>query len=244
MQLHVINPNTSSAMSAKIDAAARAASGAAEITTLTNADGAASLESHFEEALAVPGLLTLVDEITRTGDSNGIIIACFGDPGVGAARELAKVPVMGIAEAAMRTAASVATRFSVVTTLARTLPMAEDILRRNGLDKQCARLRACEVEVSALEALEPSTYQQLLDECRQACQQDGIDALVLGCAGMADLNQRLEQSLGIPVIDGVAAAVQQLEGLARLGITPAKQGDRAYPPAKPLSGPYAHLARR
>ncbi|MGJ8522497.1 Hydantoin racemase [Carnimonas sp. R-84981] len=244
MKLHVINPNTSTAMSEKIADAARAASTRADIVMLTNSDGAASLESHFEEALAVPGMLSLVDQITREGESSGIVIACFGDPGVAAARELAGVPVVGIAEAAMRTAAALARRFSVVTTLARTLPMAEAILAHTGLEHSCARLRACEVEVSRLEHMEPAVYQQLFDECQRAVTEDDIDALVLGCAGMADLNQQLSHDLGIPVIDGVAAAIQQLEGLAALGLTPAKRADRATPPVKALSGPYAHLARR
>ncbi|MGJ8524546.1 Hydantoin racemase [Halomonadaceae bacterium LMG 33818] len=244
MRIHVINPNTSQAMSEKIAEAACKAAQSAEIVMHTNRDGAPSLESHFEEAIAVPGILRIVDEITREARADGILIACFGDPGIHAAREIATVPVMGIAEAAMRTATTIGRRFSVMTSLARTLPMAEAILRDTGLNQCCARLRASELDVAALEDIAPEAYQQLLNACKQAIKEDEIDALVLGCAGMADLTSKLSKTLGIPVIDGVAAGIQQLEGLAHLGLKPAKTGDRATPPKKELYGPYQDLARK
>ena len=66
--------------------------------------GPASIESHYDEALAVPGLL----EQIALGEAEGVdayVVACFGDPGLDAARELARGPVIGIAEAAMHAAA-------------------------------------------------------------------------------------------------------------------------------------------
>ncbi|ANF58012.1 aspartate/glutamate racemase family protein [Halotalea alkalilenta] len=244
MRLHVINPNTSTAMSEKIAIAAERASRQAQIVTLTSRHGPASLESHFDEALAVPGLLEQVDLIQREGGSDGILVACFGDPGVLAARELADVPVFGIAEAAMRTAAALGTRFSVVTTLGRTLPIIERVVRESGLERACSRLRACEIPVASLEDTDDGSRGRLLDECRRALDEDGIDTLVLGCAGMADLTDWISAELRVPVIDGVAAGVQLLEGLAHLGLRPAKRFDRTAPPAKPIQGAFAALARR
>lgn len=246
MRLHVINPNTSTAMSEKIAAAAKRASRESEVIALTNQEGPPSLESHFDEALAVPGLLRAIDGINKTGDSAGILIACFGDPGVHAARELSSVPVFGIAEAAIRTAAALSHKFSIVTTLARTIPIAESILVRTGLEKSCVRVRACEIPVSDLEheGGENESYKLLFNECRRAVEEDGVDALVLGCAGMADLTTNLTVKLGIPVIDGVAAGIQMLEGFAHLGLRPAKIGDRALPPTKPIKGPCEDMSRR
>lgn len=244
MRIHVINPNTSNSMTEKIAVAAKNASRTAEVVALTNSEGPASLESHFDEALAVPGLLRTIREI-RDGETDGILLACFGDPGVHAARELSSVPVFGIAEAAMRTAAALSSKFSIVTTLARTIPIAENILQQIGLERSCARIRACEIPVSDLEDKggDPKAFKTLLEECKRAVDEDGVDALVLGCAGMADLTANISTELGIPVVDGVAAGVQLLESLANLGLRPAKIGDRAKPPAKNIIGPNADLGR-
>ena len=243
IRLHVINPNTSTVMSEKIGIAAQRASRLAQVTTLTSRHGPASLESHFDEALAIPGLLEQVDLIQRDGGSDGILVACFGDPGVAAVREMVDVPVFGIAEAAMRTAAALGSRFSVVTTLARTLPIIDRVVRDSGVERACARLRACEIPVSSLEHTGDASRRLLLEECRRALAEDEIDTLVLGCAGMADLNEWISQELQVPVIDGVAAGVQLLESFAHLGLRPAKRFDRATPPPKPVMGAFAALAR-
>ena len=113
MKIRIINPNTTWSMTEKIGACARAvARPGTEIVAVSPSMGPASIESHYDEALAVPGLL---QEIAR-GEAAGVdgyVIACFGDPGLKAARELARGPVVGIAEAAMHLASMVGTRFSV-----------------------------------------------------------------------------------------------------------------------------------
>lgn len=241
MKLHVINPNTSHVMSDKIRVAATRASQSVEIEVLTSSQGPRSLESHVDDALAIPGILLHAHTLQQTHATDGILIACFGDPGIDAVRELSSVPVLGIAEAAMRTAAMIGSRFSVVTTLARTLPTAQRILHRVGLEQHCARLRACEVPVHALEHTDETCRMTLLEECQRAADNDGIDALVLGCAGMTDLTDWLSTTLGIPVIDGVSAGVHLLESLMHQGLRPAKRADHAFPAAKPVLGPYATL---
>src|SRR2546423_13307339 len=102
----VINPNTTSAMTDAIGkCAAAAANPGTIVTAVTPEMGPASIESHYDEALAVPGLLAEIAQAEEEGSADGYVIACFGDPGLDAARELARGPVVGIAEAAMRTAA-------------------------------------------------------------------------------------------------------------------------------------------
>jgi allantoin racemase len=209
-------------------AAQASASPTTRIVGRTARFGAASIEGHYDEAIATIGMLKEVE----AGDAEGChahVIACFGDPGLLAARELSSVPVLGIAEAAMHAASFVATHFSVVTTLSRTKVIAEHLLRNYGMAHHCRRVRAVDVAVLDLDKPEANVRGILLDECRTALDQDGIGAIVLGCAGMADLAQDLSTELGIPVIDGVAAAVRFAEALVGLGLKTSKHGDLAFP---------------
>ncbi len=132
VRIQVINPNTSLAMTETIGAAARAvAAPGTEILAVCPRAGVPSIEGHFDEAIAAVGVL----EQIRAGREQGVdghVIACFGDPGLLAARELAQGPVIGIAEAAMHMATMVATRFSIVTTLPRTLIIARHLLHQYG----------------------------------------------------------------------------------------------------------------
>uniref|UniRef100_UPI00280C3469 aspartate/glutamate racemase family protein n=1 Tax=Scandinavium goeteborgense TaxID=1851514 RepID=UPI00280C3469 len=151
VRIQIINPNTTWSMTEKIGACARAvARPGTEVIAVSPAMGPASIESHYDEAMAVPGLL---QEIAR-GEAAGVdgyVIACFGDPGLKAARELARGPVIGIAEAAMHAASVLAPGFSVVTTLARTCGMAWHLAERYGMKRFCRNVRATDVAVLELD---------------------------------------------------------------------------------------------
>src|SRR6202789_4600117 len=151
MRILIVNPNTSVAMTEKIGRAARAvAAPGTEIIAVNPADGPVSIEGYYDEVFSVPGLLA---EIAK-GEASGVsahIIACFDDTGLEAARSLASAPVIGIGEAAFHLASLVAHRFAVVTTLSRSIAAIETNLLKYGLDRRCARVRACEVPVLALE---------------------------------------------------------------------------------------------
>jgi allantoin racemase len=74
----------------------------------------------------------------------------------------------------------------------------------------------------------------------------GADAIVLGCAGMADLATALSRKFDVPVVDGVAAAVKQAEALAALKLSTSRRGAYASPGVKAYSGilqPFAPNAR-
>jgi allantoin racemase len=227
--INVINPNMTESMTELIATAAQAsASSNTRIVGRTARFGAASIEGHYDEAIATIGMLKQVE----AGDAEGChahVIACFGDPGLLAARELSAVPVLGIAEAAMHAASFVATHFSIVTTLSRTKVIAEHLVRNYGMEHHCRKVRAVDVAVLDLDKPEANVRGTLLGECRAARDHDGIGAIVLGCAGMADLAHDLSAELGIPVIDGVAAAVRFAEALVGLGLKTSKHGDLAFP---------------
>ena len=240
--IQVINPNTSLAMTETIGAAARAvAAPGTEILAVCPREGVPSIEGHFDEAIAAVGVLEQINAGRQQG-VDGHVIACFGDPGLLAARELAQGPVVGIAEAAMHMATLVATRFSIVTTLPRTVIIARHLLRQYGFEHHCAALHAIDLPVLALEDGTGLAQQKVRERCIQAKREDGSGAIVLGCGGMANLASELTQELGIPVIDGVTAAVKMVESLLALGFGTSKYGDLAYPNKKPLSGCFDMLS--
>lgn len=235
MHVRVVNPNTSVGMTRSIGIAARAAaSPSTRVTAVNPTMGPASIESHYEEALAVPGLL----EQIALGERDGVdayVVACFGDPGLDAARELARGPVIGIAEAAFHAASFVARRFGVVTTLGRTTGRAHELVDRYGFGPACVEVRACEIAVLELDDPASEARRVVADECR-AVFAAGADAVVLGCAGMADLCHDLSDELGAPVVDGVGAATAFAESLVRLRLRTSTRGEYAAPPRKDFAG--------
>ncbi|MET0931721.1 MAG: aspartate/glutamate racemase family protein, partial [Aeromicrobium sp.] len=194
------------------------------ITAVNPSSGPVSIESHYDDAMSVPGVLTEI----ATDDADAYVIACFGDPGLLAARELATGPVIGIAEAAMRTAAYLGRGFSVVTTLERTVGHTWDLARAYGLEHHCRGVHATGIPVVELET-DPEAYATVLGAARTALDVDGSDVIVLGCAGMADLCARLQADLGVPVVDGVAAATLMARSLVELGLGTSKRGEFAAP---------------
>lgn len=236
MKICIVNPNTSASMTKRLAAAARAAAApGVEILAANPASGPVSIEGYFDEAFATPGM---IEEVVK-GEAAGAaasIIACFDDTGLEAARCRATGPVIGVGEAAFHLASLVAHRFSVVTTLSRSIAPIETNLMKYGLDRRCARVRACEVPVLALEDEASGARGKLSDEIRRAKREDGAEAIVLGCAGMADLAAALSAEFNVPVIDGVAAAVMLAEGLSALGLKTSRRGGYAHPLAKQYTG--------
>lgn len=235
MLIRVINPNTTASMTEVIARAARqGVSDPHSIEAVTSPRGPASIESHYEEALAVPGILELVSEGERQG-VDGYVLACFGDPGLDAAREVARGPVLGIAEAAMHAASMIGRHFGVVTTLERTVGRAEELARRYGAAEACIGIRGCEVPVLELEDPASGARELVVAQCRELVAL-GADSIVLGCAGMAEFCRSVSAELGIPVIDGVSIASGMVEALLRSGLQTSTRSEYAAPPVKAMTG--------
>jgi allantoin racemase len=240
MRMLVINPNTTRSMTDKIGAAARAvAAPGTEIIAVNPKHGPPSIEGYFDEAFAVPGLIT---EMQEAGPVDATVIACFDDTGLDAARSFSDFPVVGIGEAAFHLASLVAGRFSVVTTLGRSVPAIEHNLLRYGLASRCIRVRAAEVPVLALEDPGSAARSRISEEIDRAIQDDRAEAIVLGCAGMADLATELAREHGLPVIDGVSAAVKLAESLHALDLRTSKRLGYARPASKTYSGAFSECS--
>ena len=230
MRILVVNPNTTDSMTAKIGAEAqRAAADGTEILAVNPRQGPASIEGYYDEAICLAGLLQVVEEHSHV---DAIVLACFDDTGLDAVRCIANCPVVAIGEAAFHVASLLSNKFSVVTTLARSVPAIEHNLHRYGLSARCARVRSSEVAVLDLENDVGAARTKIDAEIERAIIEDRAEAIVLGCAGMTDLTASLTAQHRLPVLDGVACAVTLCEGLVRLGLKTSRLGGYAPPRQK------------
>lgn len=214
MRILYINPNSTQAMTDSLAAQARAALPEHEILAWTNTAGPPAIQGEADGAAAIPGLLALLPK-ARAAGAEAIIIACFDDTGLQPLRAAAHCPVIGIGQAAFHMAALLGARFSVVTTLAVSLPVIAENLQRYGLGSVCAGLWASGLPVLALEEASPATRDQLAQALAQAGAATGGAPVVLGCAGMAALAPEMARRTGLRLIDGVVAAGLLAPGLAR-----------------------------
>ena len=224
-------------MTRKIGAAATAAAAqGTQIIAVSPGDGPESIEGYYDEAFSIPGL---IGEIQKHPEADAIVLACFDDSGLDATRCIGPAPVVGIGEAAFHLASLISIRFGVVTTLNRSIPAIEHNLMRYGLASRCAKVRASEVPVLELEVPGSRARARISEEIRAAISQDGAEAIVLGCAGMADLAHLLSAEHGVPVLDGVSCAVKLAESLVALKLTTSSAGGYARPRAKLYKGMFA-----
>ncbi|GAB4193289.1 MAG: hypothetical protein OHK0024_33460 [Thalassobaculales bacterium] len=242
MKILVINPNTTRSMTDSIGhAAAAAAAPGTEVVTRQPDKGPVSIESQYDSAYCVPGMLELI----RAGEAEGFdgyVIACFRDPGLEAAREIARGPVVGICEAAMHAAAILGKGFSVISTLPRSVPVQHDLARKYGFHHLLKSVRAAGVPVLELEDPHSGASDKVKREVERAAAEDGAEVVLLGCAGMAELARRLTAETGVVALDGVTVAVKLVEALAGLGLATSKRIAYDWPRAKPYTGAFAAQA--
>lgn len=232
MRIYIVNPNTTASMTDTVRHAANEVKAATtEIVAVNPPQGPASIEGHYDEAMCVPPMLSMFRQGFAEGADAGVV-ACFDDPGLFAVREITDCPVIGICEAGMIVASMVASRFSVVTTLPRAIPVVEELAVRYGMTHKCRRVRAVDIPVLDLEDPASGAREKVKAEIALALREDGAEAVILGCAGKAHLANDLTAEMGVPVIDGVAAAVKLAEAMAGLGIKTSKIGAFAYPREK------------
>ncbi|NJR56983.1 MAG: aspartate/glutamate racemase family protein [Acaryochloris sp. CRU_2_0] len=240
MHIKVINGNTFQPMTQGINESAQAACfPGTEIVTTQPQAGPESIESYYDEYLAIPGIL---EEIILSQDTfDAFVIACWGDPGVEAARELTTKPVIGIAEASMYVANMLAARWGIVTTQHRTLNMITQTIHKTGFSHRCVSIRTTGIPVVETETARQATLEGLEAIGRLAIAEDKVEALCLGCAGMSGLDHELEKRLGIPIIDSVAAAVKMAEALVSLHKQTSKALTYQLPSPKPILGFPNHM---
>jgi allantoin racemase len=235
MRILVVNVNTTESITETIAQQARAvASPGTEIVGLTPYFGAESVEGNFESYLAAIAVMDRVMAYDQPFDA--VIQAGYGEHGREGLQELLNVPVVDITEAAASTAMFLGHAYSVVTTLDRTVPLIEDRLKLAGLYQRCASVRASGMAVLELEEDPLAAMEAIVRQAELAIREDKAEVICLGCGGMAGLDEQIRQRTGVPVVDGVTAAVTIAESLVRLGLSTSKIRTYATPRPKKVIG--------
>ncbi|RJS91739.1 aspartate/glutamate racemase family protein [Salinisphaera sp. Q1T1-3] len=230
MRILVANVNTTASMTHNIAAQARrVALPDTEIVPITPDFGAESVEGNYESYVAAVAVMETIRSYTGLYDA--IIQAGYGEHGREGLQELFDVPVVDITEAAAATAMFVGHRYSVVTTLDRAVPMIEDRLKLAGLSDRLASVHASGLAVLDLERDPEAAIEAIVAKAGHAVDHDRAEAICLGCGGMSGLTARVIERTGVPVIDGVSAAVKLAEGLVAQGLSTSKI--RTYAPPRP-----------
>ncbi|QJF50273.1 aspartate/glutamate racemase family protein [Roseobacter ponti] len=202
----IINPNSTVSMTdAMVETALRTMPDA-NVVGWTSTKGPPAIQGEQDGKAAIPSLLDLVKEADEA-EARAIIIGCFDDTGLHAAREMASCPVIGIGQAAYHLASLFGQRFSVVTTLDVSVPVLTANISSYGLEKNLGRVRASGVPVLALENDRENATRRVKEEIRTALREDNIDSVVLGCAGMVHIVKDGDD-VPVKIIDGVHAAVK------------------------------------
>ncbi len=224
----IINPNSTAAMTDAMVEVARFSAPGLQFEGWTSWDGPPSIQGAEDGEIAKPPLLKLVREAVDKG-ADGIIIGCFDDTALAEASRIAGCPVLGIGQAAYHFAALRNWRFSVVTTLKVSVPVIEENIRQLGLADRLARVRASDVAVLELESNVEDAEQKIVAETMRAANEDGIDAVILGCAGMVNVMDSVRKSLKIQVIDPVSTAATCMAWMTALGGRAAGQARQETP---------------
>jgi allantoin racemase len=238
MRILLLNPNTSESMTADIARAAVAASSpGTEIVALCPRFGPSAIDSVAESYLSAVGVMDVIATMMRaaTFDYDAVILAGFGEHGKDALQEMLPVPVLDIAECAAHLAYLLGRRFSVVTTLASSIGPIEDRLASAGLNAHCASVRACGLSTAEVDADPAAAVAAIVAEAARAVSDDAAEVICLGCAGMAAVTAEISAKVGVPAVDGVAAAVGLAEVLVGLQLGPGKVGGYATGPQNPRS---------
>lgn len=219
MRILVINPNASVEMSDVIrEQLLLVARPGVQVDVVNPIGVPPSIESALDEARCVPPMLDLVEAAAGRG-YDAVVIACFSDPGLDAAREATDLPVVGIQDAAMHLAAQLGYRFSVLTTQGHRAPVRERAALLAGLDRRLASSRPLDLAVLETVVDRERVIERIVRVGRLAIDEDHAEVLILGCAGLGDLAGRASALLGVPVIDPNAAALKLCETLVDLKLS-------------------------
>jgi allantoin racemase len=230
MRILVVNVNTTASMTEAIgDRARRYADPGTEIVALTPFFGPDSCAGNLDSHLAAVGVADRV--LAYDGPYDAVIPAGFGEHGREGLQELLDVPVVDITDAAAHVACLLGRRYSVITTVDRAVALIEDRLTLAGVARNCASVRAAGLDVLDLEHDRVVTVSRVVEQARLAVTADRAEVICLGCAGMGDLAEEVQAEIGVPVVDGIAAAVKLAEALHVLGLSTSKS--RTYAPMAP-----------
>lgn len=235
MKLLVINPNVSHSVTALIAAEARRAAGpGTEIVPVTAPFGVAYIETVSEATIGAYAAMTLYAE--HGAGCDAVLIAAFGDPGLAAVREIAPVPVVGIAQAAFAAAGEIGPRFSIVAISERIALWYRECTAINEVRGNLASIRTLSAPLRDIGSVQEDHEAALLALCRRIAEEDAADAVILAGAPLAGLGRRIAGRLSVPLVDGVSSGVHLAEARVNAGREPHESAGCLPPPEKPHKG--------
>ena len=219
MRILLINPNTTQAVTDLVAGHVRGIAAGlapeAAFVPVTGRFGARYIASRAASAIAGHAALDALAQ--HAAGCDAVYLACFGDPGLLALRELAPVPVVGMAEAACREASAGAGTFSIVTGGRLWEPMMREFVGLLGLARNLASVRTVAPTGGEIARDPEAALAGLAAACRACAAEDGAGAVVLGGAALAGLAERIQPAVPVPVVCSVAAGTRAVIAAARAG---------------------------
>ena len=234
MRIFVINPNTSESMTDHLRRELeRIKRPDTELKVVCSEYGPITIESAYDEALAQPATLERVQQANEEG-YDAVVLACFSDPALDAAKEISEIPVIGIEEATMHVAAMLGHKFSVTTSGRNRVPTRELHARKHGLESRFASTLVLDMSVEEMDAKPEKAKARILEVAREAVIEEGTEVVILGCAGLAGYAEDVERELGVVVLDPSSVALKVAEAIVDLGLRHSKVARFDTPPKKEI----------
>jgi allantoin racemase len=235
MKILVANPNTSTGVTDRLIASARlVASPGTELLPMTASFGVPYIATRAEAAIGATAALEMLAK--RRGEIDAAVVAAFGDPGLGGARELFDFPVVGMAEAAMLVACTLGRSFGIVSFSRSLEPWFAEIVAWHGLSGRCAAIRTLDEGFRSIDEVQEEKEAVLVELALRTVKDNAADVVILAGAPLAGLANKIRDRVPVPLVDGIQAAVVMAEGLVRLGPRKATAGTYRRPAAKDSTG--------
>jgi allantoin racemase len=232
MRILVINTNASEVVTDKVRSVAEASKRKdCDLTVEGLSRGPVTLESSYDEAYAIE---PTIDRVKRANSENydAIVLACFCDIGVEAAREISSIPVLGLEETTLSVALMLGAKFGIMTEKRPRVAMKERHIRRHGLLARMASIRPLELSVAELAENPEQTKAAGLALARRMVEEDGAEVIIMGCAAMAGYSDELERQLEVPVLDPMKVTLKIAEAFVDMGLCHSRVGLYAPPTPK------------
>jgi allantoin racemase len=198
--------------------------------------GPSSVESEYDERLASPMILEKVKSAEREG-YDAVFISCTDDVALSAAREVARIPIVAPLEVSVLVASTLGMRFSILAVLRNEIPVFWRRLREYGVSDRLASIKSIDIPVLDLDSKRDEVIESLVAKAKEAVERDGADTIILGCTGMTGMAKKIQDKVGVPVVDPVLVSIKYAELLVSAHLTHSKI---AYPnpPAKDRKVPH------
>ena len=209
--------------------------------------GTAHLEYHFYEHLATHNVIKKAVDAEEVG-YDAVVIGCFYDPGLQEARELVHIPIVGVCEASLHIASMItAGKFSILVGRRKWIPRMADNARNYGFDSRISSWGVLDLNVPDMNNMK-RTGKAILREAKKAKEEDMAECVVLGCTGMAGQAKKVQEEIGIPILDPVLMGVKiaELRGLLwkRYKISHSKIGGYEAPPTEEFGPIYNRVYKK